>query len=215
MKKINQIIAQFNHYGLIFLAPGVLLVFAQCIYLQRFSYVFLLWNLFLAYLPFLFSLALDANRSRWFNYTFMAGWLLFFPNAPYLVTDFIHLHHRFDIPYWFDLAMLTIFSLYGMYLGMVSLINVQRFVAEKYGLYTGWVLVCVSLVLGSYGIFLGRVLRYNSWDVLCDPFGLFRDMTRHLTEPYHYKEVYLFTFIFTVLLSVIFLMFKKLYHAKD
>lgn len=150
---------------------------------ERF-YAFMTWNLFLAWLPFLFSFFLvHFARIRGFGWlsvlTLGVLWLLFFPNGPYVVTDLIHFSYwKGGISQWFDLLMLFTSAWTGLLLGLLSLYMLQRLVDERYGLAAGWLFALVSLVLCSIGVYVGRFLRWNSWEVLTDPKTLWRDITR-------------------------------------
>ena len=97
------------------------------------------------------------------------AWFLFFPNAPYIVTDFVHLEHRPPVPLWFDLMMIASFAWTGLCLGYLSLYLMQEVARARFGRWISWVFVVVMLALGSVGVYAGRVLRWNSWDVVRHP----------------------------------------------
>src|SRR3954452_18414503 len=94
-----------------------------------------------------------------------ALWLAFFPNAPYIVTDFVHLSRDPLAPLWFDGLTIGAFAATGLLLGLGSLYLVQSAVRRE----LGWVVVSAALVLGSVGIYLGRFVRLNSWDFFTNP----------------------------------------------
>lgn len=148
---------------------------------------FLLWNLFLAWVPYLLSLAmLRAHRTGRPTAVIAAlgvPWLAFLPNAPYLVTDLIHLRQR-SVPLEFDAALLGVFALAGLALGMVSLRHVHHVVAARFGTPWGWVMALSVLALSAVGILLGRVYRFNSWDVVTDPNGLIEVFGWWLLDPF-------------------------------
>src|SRR6185369_5531260 len=131
----------------------------------------------LACVPLFLSTVLRViNRLR-LHWTMMAGvsclWLLFLPNAPYILTDILHLTRTSDAPAWYDLALLLSCSGTGLLLGYLSLIDVQTIVARSFGLAWSWIFAMVSLVLSGFAIYLGRFLRWNSWDVLIEPTRVF------------------------------------------
>ena len=140
-------------------------------------YVFLLANLFLACVPLFFSTVLRSAihwRLHWTMKLACFGlWLLFLPNAPYILTDILHLNRSSNAPAWYDLALLLSCSGTGLLLGYLSLIDVQGIVARSFGSASGWIFALVSLVLSGFAIYLGRFLRWNSWDVLVEPNRLF------------------------------------------
>ena len=144
-------------------------------YSHRLVYTYLAWNLFLAWLPMLCALAAynaGKRRSR-LSWLVVAGcalaWLLFFPNAPYILTDLLHLQARADAPLWFDLVLLLAFAWTGFMLGLVSLVLMQALVRRAAGAVASWAFAVAVLGLSGFGIYLGRFLRWNSWDVFFSP----------------------------------------------
>ena len=138
------------------------------------------WNLFLALVPLMAASAFGSaslkaqSRGRavamclWFGL-----WLLFLPNAPYILTDLIHLRPHPVVPQWLMLAMLLSCAGTGTLFGYLSLLNVQAAVARLYGAVAGWGVAFAALMLCGFGIYLGRFLRWNSWDALTRPAKLF------------------------------------------
>lgn len=141
------------------------------------NYAFLIWNLFLAWIPFLiayFTYTLTLNR-RWMYVIvpFAAFlWLIFFPSAPYILTDFQHLAYWRDVPIWYDVILLLWFSFTGLLLGMVSLFLMQEVIRREFGRWAGWGFVALVAVLSSAGVYVGRFLRWNSWDIFFNPAGM-------------------------------------------
>lgn len=151
---------------------------------------FLIWNLFLAWMPYLMALwaASAARRSLWRALVPATLWLLFLPNAPYIMTDFVHLE-RFDFVWWYDMGMLLAFAWAGCMLGVASLFVMQRLVAERFGAAMSWLFVLASCGLSGLGVYLGRFLRWNSWDVLFSPHSLLHDLKYLLMNPAHYPQM--------------------------
>ena len=137
-------------------------------------YAFLIWNLFLAWIPFMiayFTYTTTLKRRQIYFVMPLAAffWLIFFPNAPYILTDFQHLaFSRGDAPIWYDVMMLIWFSFTGLMLGMVSLFLMQEVIRREFGRWTGWGFVAVVSLLTSAGVYVGRFLRWNSWNVFND-----------------------------------------------
>jgi uncharacterized membrane protein len=133
-------------------------------------YLGLVWNLALAWVPLLVALALvSAYRHRAPSMSLLAlgtVWLVFLPNAPYVLTDFVHLDDRHRL---FDSIIIASFAFTALALGFASLLLVQLVVTRAVGALSGWLLVVGALFASSVGIYLGRVLRLNSWDVLWRP----------------------------------------------
>ena len=146
----------------------------------------LLWNLFLACIPLFCSVGFAEKMARrqfvlaTFYFVF---WLLFLPNAPYILTDLIHLSPRPNVPLWFMLAMILSCAGTGTLLGYLSLINVQNVVQKRFGAAVSWALAVWSLMLCGFGIYVGRFLRWNSWDALTRPVQLARSVLGQFLEP--------------------------------
>lgn len=153
-------------------------------------YAFLLWNLILAWIPFLLAATafLVAGTGRRIGYLLVTGtaviWLVFFPNAPYILTDYQHLGNAsLAVPVWYDVLMLTWFAWTGLMLGIASLWLMQEVVSASLGRAASWVFVgCVS-VLGAFGVYLGRFLRWNTWDLWHRPRALVSDIANQVLDP--------------------------------
>jgi len=135
----------------------------------------LLWNLFLAAVPLVWSAAFQTTIER--KRPFLAGgffflWLLFLPNAPYILTDLIHLASYQRSHLWSALTMVLSCAGAGLVLGYFSLIRIHNVVEQKFGEVTGWAVALSSLMLCGFGIYLGRFLRWNSWDAFANPIQL-------------------------------------------
>jgi len=138
----------------------------------------------------------NARRS-WLMVTLSALiWLLFMPNAPYIVTDIVNLSSQPDAPFWFDIVLFAAFEWAGVFLGLVSLFLMQEIVRKIAGRIASWLFALGVLGLSSFGIYLGRFLRWNSWDVFLNPRLLLGDILATLRYPMAHKETYLFSLIF-------------------
>lgn len=163
----------------IYAALALLSLFSVALIVTRYLYsgetLFggLIWNLFLAWIPFGLSIVLyDRHRAGTPPLRMLplaALWLLFLPNAPYIVTDFKHLVPSPAVPLWVDVVVIAAPAWTGMLLGFLSLYLVQSVVRSLAGARVAWAAAIAVLGLASFGIYLGRVLRWNSWDVLTDP----------------------------------------------
>jgi len=155
------------------------LVLVRAYYAGSTAYLFFLWNLFLAWVPVgaalvFYGLAASQNR-RWALLAVAAGvWFLFFPNAPYIVTDLVHLRPRPRVPFWYDMICVMAFAQTGLFLGYLSLYLVQEVIRAWMGRWVGWAAALTMLGLSAFGVYLGRFLRWNSWDALVDPMGTLR-----------------------------------------
>ena len=150
-------------------------------------YGFLVWNLALAWIPFVLALAAYVSARRRKNAATVALgvlWLLFFPNAPYLLTDFIHLQQSQTTPLWFDALMLASFAWTGLLLGFGSLYLMQMIWQRAVGSVWSWLGVIGALGLASFGVYLGRFLRFNSWDALVRPRRIAHVIATDLESPF-------------------------------
>ena len=170
-----------------FVCTGMLLV--RFVWSGNVRFAGFFWNLILAWIPLAVTLfirrlpPLSGWRRSWFWFALIA-WILFFPNAFYLVTDLIHTK-KFGtdgVARWFDMLMTAGFAFAGVFVGCLSLYLMHLFVRQRFGWRLGWVFATTALALGSFGIYLGRVLRLNSWDVVARPFKLM-DKISTLSEP--------------------------------
>jgi uncharacterized membrane protein len=162
---------------------GLLAIRARATGQLRFA--FLVWNLFLAVLPFPVALLTDyvSRLKRWQFAIPLAGlWLLLLPNSPYLITDLVHLG-RSDVPYWFDTLLYGSFAVTGVMLGFGSVALIHTATRDRFGRPQGWAVALSSLVLSAFGIYLGRIERWNSWNVIGDPVALGRSILSPIRSP--------------------------------
>ena len=160
-------------------AMCIALVAGRSVYSHTHHFQFLVWNLFLAWIPLVLAAliyrmaARRGGRVRFIVVPAAVVWLLFFPNAPYIVTDLVHLGQFTDnVPSWFDVMLVTWFAWTGLLLGVVSLRLMHELVARARGATAGWAFVVLVTVAGSFGIYVGRFLRWNSWTVFQAPLPL-------------------------------------------
>ena len=156
------------------------------------SFLFLIWNLFLAWIPYLIALMLPKIH-RLFNSKIttvfvLLSWLLFFPNAPYILTDLFHIKIRLPIPLWYDVMMILSFAWTGLMLGFLSLFEVQLFIQKFVGKNIASLMSIVAIFLCGIGIYIGRFQRWNSWDIIANPFALFGDVMNTLIHPFAYMR---------------------------
>lgn len=170
-------------------------------------YLFLVWNTFLAWIPAGLALVLDGislletKHLRWILYLGTGGiWLFFYPNAAYLITDLLHPFARLplkdgyvfwqDMLFWNHLFTVLLTALLGLALGTVSLASVHRLVERAFGKLTGMIFAAAVLLLSSFGVYLGRFFRFNSWDVVRQPLGLVRQILSYFTNMEHVIHAY-------------------------
>lgn len=193
---------------------SLLLVAARMGKSHSFLYSSLVWNLFLAWIPYGISL-LMMRKTGWFAppvffYPALFLWLLFFPNAPYMITDLFHLGVKPHIPLWYDLLLIFSFAWNGLILGYLSLMRVEKLMANRIGPRWAESLVFAVIALGAYGVFLGRYLRWNSWDFLLNPFALTWEMARMILHPFDFRGVWGMTLLLSVFTGLMYFTLKRL-----
>ncbi|HTY87447.1 MAG TPA: DUF1361 domain-containing protein [Candidatus Acidoferrum sp.] len=196
-------------------AISLVLVGACMVWTKNLHYGLLVWNLFLAWLPLGFALlARDALRSSpertWRFWGLAALWLLFFPNAPYIFTDLVHLWTSFRLQFWIDLTLILLCALTGLVLGFVSLYLMQSVVARRFGRAAGWLFVVLATGLCSIGIYLGRFLRFNSWDVFLRPGKIYHGLDAWAASPMINTASAAFLVVFSVFVFIAYLMLYAL-----
>jgi uncharacterized membrane protein len=148
---------------------------------------FLVWNLVLGAVPLVASgLLVRADRDReklFVRAAWFVIWLLFLPNAPYIVTDFIHLTPLPPVPLWFDVTVIYSFAAAGVILGYASVADVHALVARHRGRVAGWCVALGALLLAGFGVYLGRFVRWNSWDALIHPHRLINHVASRSLDP--------------------------------
>ena len=192
------------------------LVAARVAYSETGRHLGLIWNLFLAWIPFILAYIAHAVSWRriWLYLVipFVAFlWLIFFPNAPYMLTDLQDLARTAtDAPLWYDVIIVVWCSWTAMMLGVVSLYLMQDIVIRRFGRFLGWAFVFVISALSSFGIYIGRFVRLNSWDILQDPAETTMEILGLVIDPS--LRLAAFTVLYTVFFLFVFLLLYSFSH---
>jgi uncharacterized membrane protein/gamma-glutamylcyclotransferase (GGCT)/AIG2-like uncharacterized protein YtfP len=170
------------------------------------EFSFLPWNLILAWLPFIFAIRLVTILkhklwSSWEGLALSVLWLGFLPNSFYMISDFIHLEDVRRLNILYDTLMFTSFIYTGVALGFSSLFLIHIQLRRRLNSYEANIWVAVTLLISSSAIYLGRDLRWNSWDVITNPGGLLFDISDRLQHPASYPQMFLTVSIFFIVLS--------------
>ena len=188
-----------------------ILIIARIIISKDLTYIFLGWNTFLAIIPLWFSrMILQQKEMGNKSVMLLFLWLIFYPNAPYIITDLFHYTDRPPIPFWFDLLIITSGVWNGLILGLISLLEVEQFLYRHLQPFKVNALVILSFFLCGYGIYIGRFLRYNTWDVIAQPKGLLIDTIQSSIHPFQHLRTWGFTFLFSIMMGVIYYTIKSL-----
>ncbi|RJP52928.1 MAG: DUF1361 domain-containing protein [Anaerolineaceae bacterium] len=221
-KKLINFINRNRYYIAVFVLLNmaclvcILLVAARVAYSDSTRHTGLIWNLFLAWIPFI--LAYFAHAVSWrriWLYLIIPLvaflWLIFYPNAPYMLTDLQDLARGTSgAPLWYDVLIVVWCSWTGMLLGVISLYLMQDIVLRTFGRVAGWVFVFMISGLSSFGIYIGRFVRLNSWDILQDPAETTMEILGLAIDPS--MRLAAFTFLYTSFFLFIFLLLYSFSH---
>src|SRR5512143_105466 len=216
VQRVHRMLVEHYFYPLLLSSLLAVGLFAgRVIMYHTFIFRFLVWNLVLAWLPYVWSLwAVSIHRRfprRWWALLIPAAlWLLFFPNAPYIVTDFLHLYERAPIPVWYDTGLLAAFAFAGIFLAVASLNTMHEIVKDFIGAKLSWLFVTVVAGLTGFGIYLGRFLNLNSWDVFVYPQQVLSDSLHRLVHPFSNLQAYGVTIVFAAFMFVCYWMYRSM-----
>jgi uncharacterized membrane protein len=180
---------------------------------KSFFYLFLIWNVFLAIIPYALTMYLNTkeNLSRLQLGFWFLIWLAFLPNAPYIVTDLIHIRIGSASLLWLDILVVLSFALSGLLLFYLSILDFQKLMRKKNKKLPAEAYTIGILFLCGFGVYLGRFLRYNSWEIISDPKILMSDILNIIISPLQNADAWLFTLGFGSFLVVGYWMFKNFY----
>nr|WP_228394382.1 DUF1361 domain-containing protein [Chryseobacterium glaciei] len=175
-------------------------------------FLFLNWNLFLAWIPFVISsiLVIFSIRSKVALAFAIIVWILFFPNSPYILTDLFHLKARSSVPIWYDLIVILSYAWTGLMCGFISLMDIEKMLSSYFKRTTISIIAVLFLFLSSFGVYLGRFLRWNSWDVLNNPFGLFNDIAVRFIYPLEHSKTWGVTILMGIMLNFMYFMLRAI-----
>lgn len=201
-------------------AVCIAMLAARIVYTGSRAHLHMVWNLFLAWLPMLAALAVynlrkHDRRSAWLLIAPGAFlWLIFFPNAPYMVTDLLHLRPASDAPMWYDVLMLSAFAWTGVFLGLVSLYLMHTLVRRAAGSAAGWLFALGVLALTGFGVYLGRFPRWNSWDIFFNADILLADIWTRARHPLAHPRTLVFSGLFSLCVTAMYLMLSAMIHLR-
>ncbi|MHA4742338.1 DUF1361 domain-containing protein [Dyadobacter sp. MSC1_007] len=203
-KLVNYLESNLKVALLAFISAAAVALLAMRILLQDWSFIFLVWNLFLAWVPLLFiKWVWEMERKQqapfWLLMVYLSVWLLFFPNAPYIITDLKHLRAVPENMIWYDAIMIFTFSLAGFLTGLYSIRIVHRIITKRWNERLAWLAIVAAMVMSGFGVFLGRYGRWNSWDIITQPGALARGIYHSLRDPLAIKHTVTFSFVLMLL----------------
>ena len=205
-------VQSFEKLLALFIAFIVVLIINRITYSGSKMYVFLLWNIFLAGIPLLITkyLFYKSITTKWKQFLLISVWLLFFPNALYIITDLVHLQKASTVPKWFDAILVFSSAIVGLLMAFASLLKVEQFLNNQFSKKKVALFIILFLFLGSFGVYLGRFLRWNSWNIIDDPFSLLSSILQRFVFPFEHLHTWCITFILTTVFYLLYLSIKKL-----
>jgi uncharacterized membrane protein len=192
----------------------VLFVF-RLIGAENFRYWFMLWNLALAWIaPFvalwLVSRLRNYSWKHWSSILLTFLWLLFLPNSFYMVSDLIHVQQTGEVSIIFDAVLFSSFIFNGFIAGYIGTYLIHRELGKRLSVLRTYLVILGVFMLSSYAIYLGRVLRWNTWDALVSPAALLFDISDTILRPLDHPQAFVITFSFTILIGSFYLLAYQL-----
>jgi uncharacterized membrane protein len=184
----------------------------RIIYTGHLLFAFLAWNLFLAFVPYAISKKLSGTEflAKWKLLFYAFTWLMFVPNSFYIITDLFHLDMNEDVPLWYDLALLLSFAWSGVLFGILSVRQMEKLFEQTFTKKFDLLFIVPIMALNGFGIYIGRYLRFNSWDVIANPFQLTKDIVYLFIHPIRNRFDWSMIVCYTIFLTLIYLTMKKL-----
>ena len=174
-------------------AIAVLFIFIKGDLFKRTGISYLIWNLFLAWIPYIISVTFIKKGTHVFQFIIaFVFWLLFFPNAPYLITDIVHIPAQTYGTVWLNIIIFFYYGFLGVLLGSLSLVNIHKHFLAHTKKFTAEFMIMFICVLSSIGIGMGRFERWNSWDLFTQPLDIFRSFYTAITN--HITATFIFSF---------------------
>lgn len=188
-------------------ASGMLVV--RLLAFNSWNYWYLNWNLFLAWLPLLFAgwLVVYLRKHGWLSWqglTLTGLWLGFLPNSFYIATDLMHLQEATDKTLLFDVVLLLLFTVAGFIVGFMSVYLIHQQLLKRINRASAGRIITLVFLLCSFAIYLGRFLRWNTWDVLANPAGLILDISDRIINPVAHEQTFWITVLMFVLLGTLY-----------
>ncbi len=178
------------------------------------SFLYILWNIVLAFVPFLISLILllRTNKENIVKPFFIIGfiiWFIFLPNAPYVVTDFIHLGRIHAVPVMFDIFLLFASAGVSLLMGLYSISHMEKMLLLKFSKKITNITIAIVILFTSFGVYLGRYFRFNSWDFFISHNSLMESIWKIFTESNNYANVYGYTLLFFAFIYISYVSFRE------
>lgn len=196
----------YNYLILLTSGFSLALLTARILHSGSLHYLFLAWNLFLAFIPFwISSFVVKIKKPNWY-FIIPVGflWLLFLPNAPYIITDFFHLKQKEGVPIWFDLILIQSFAWNGLLFWVLSIFHFKIIVGNKINPTLLKMSLMLLIFLSALGVYMGRYGRWNSWDIFTNPLEIIRQVLFIIFHPGNFPGFYGMTMTISIFLILIY-----------
>ena len=204
-----------NEWLLVSSCFSCLLLLGRMVATTSLQYIFLPWNLFLAFIPYwiicwiMTDISITKNKIKLFF--LLAVWLLFIPNSFYIITDLFHFTRIRSAPEWFDLLLIFSFAWNGLICGIISVRRVELLLSSLLkGKFYSLLLIFAVMWLNAFGIYIGRYLRFNSWDIITDPFDLAGDIGYMIIHPFRNAYSWAMVLCYSIFMTLLYFTIKKL-----
>jgi glycosyltransferase involved in cell wall biosynthesis/uncharacterized membrane protein len=191
----------------------VAMIVVRVLYTGSSDHTAIAWNLCLAWVPFVLALLVSSHAMAARMPVVAASallWLLFLPNAPYLVTDLKYVGQSHRVPVLYDVLLLSAAAWTGLLLGLTSVLLMHGLGRRFVGALRAWALVVAVLALSSLGIYLGRIQRWNTWDVVLRPGTLVHAAWHMALHPFGHPRPIAMTILLTFFLLAAYLVLYSL-----
>ena len=196
---------------------SIVLVMARIAYTGKHTFIWLIWNLVLAWIPYVISSWLQQRPAVKTNKLKFAAisliWLLFIPNSFYILTDLFHLGKFTNVPNWFDLTLIISFAWNGLLLGVLSVRQMEKIIQPHLRGRHELFFIYPIMWLSALGVFIGRYPRFNSWDILTNPFKLISYLIELICHPVQWKYAWGMVACFSIFMTLVYLALKRLSKA--
>lgn len=182
---------------------------------HKYSFVYILWNIVLAFIPLIISffLLVFSQKSTNKKIIFIIGgflWLVFIPNAIYITTDFVHLGVVRAVPIIYDVVLLFTSALLGLIFGLISVSHIEHIIRIKYSKDITITLMSLIIFIISFGVYLGRFLRFNSWDIFAKPVVFLNGLKETFTNINNFVEALCYTILFFFFILILYHCWKSI-----
>ena len=213
-KKLYRELSELEKVLLLSAAFSICLLMARICVTGEWQFAFMPWNMFLAYIPFWITNWLTRNPGRIEQKAIfvlaLLSWILFIPNSFYIITDLFHFNDKKDAPKWFDLILLFSFAWNGILPGVLSVYKMETIFVKGLRLSNRLYFLLPIRWLIALGVYIGRYLRYNSWDIITNPFALSADIFQMLIHPFRNGYAWGMIVCFTCLMTIVHLTIRRM-----